>query len=963
MERPAIGLRKKLRIGTWNVRSLYHGKLHTICNEMERTKTPILGITEHRWAGQGHFKTSTGDTVIYSGKEKSGQSGVGFILAKKISTTLLGYNPINDRLIMIRLQTKNRNITLIQAYAPTTAAPDEEIDEFYQNLQETIDKVGKRDILIIMGDFNAKVGKETAEEEEKIKGPFGIGQRNERGAKLIEFCLENNLCITNTLSKQHPRRLYTWTSPDGNTRNQIDYILVQRRWITSILSVKTLPGADCDSDHELLVADYKLRVKTTKKQAGPIRFDTNAIPLEYNIEIQNKFDILMAAQEDMTPDELATQARDILISTAQNIIPRKVHKKQVYITEKTLKLIEERRKLKRTGLKRNSTEYKNCSREVKKEIRKDKKQHIVTSCNKIDELRNQGKEREMYNEINIMTRDFSPSIQVINDNNGKTLTEKKDVLERWREYCRDMYEDTSKNPHMITTEIEEKEPEPMLDEVRLAIKSLKRGKSPGCDDIPAELIQAGGEASVRVYHKLCTKIWNSSSWPKEWKRSLFIPIPKKGNLKLCTNYRTIALISHASKILLRIIMKRMEQKLEDEIHETQAGFRKGRGTRDHICSMRLIIEKCREYNVDLHACFIDYSKAFDHIQHQKMWNIMKDMHFPAHIIQLIEFLYHEQQATIKIGGEIAEWFEIQKGVRQGCILSPYLFNVYAENIMRNVKVDANYENYDPLTIGGKPIPELRYADDTVLLSTSKEGLENLIMTTKKHSEDQHLYLNTQKTKIMSTDKAKGSPNIQINNEELQCVESYEYLGSIINNNGDCSKEISRRLAIAIKKLNTMKNMWQSTSKILKLKILRTCIFPVATYGCESWTITQKTRTKIQSFETKCYRKILRIPWTEKRKNTDVLKELNVKENWLINNILYRKIRYFGHIKRHDGLERTILEGRVPGRRGRGRPRRRWLQDIKETMNMTINEVGELARDRVNFRCAAKRATSYKGYVP
>ena len=102
---------------------------------------------------------------------------------------------------------------------------------------------------------------------------------------------------------------------------------------------------------------------------------------------------------------------------------------------------------------------------------------------------------------------------------------------------------------------------------------------------------------------------------------------------------------------------------------------------------------------------------------------------------------------------------------------------------------------------------------------------------------------------------------------------------------------------------------------------------------------------------------------EKRKNTDILKDLNIEDNWLINNILQRKIKYLGHIKRHDGLERTILEGMVPGRRGRGRPRRRWLQDIKETMNMTIREVGDLARDRVDFRNAVKRATSYKGHAP
>src|ERR1700729_1708372 len=171
------------------------------------------------------------------------------------------------------------------------------------------------------------------------------------------------------------------------------------------------------------------------------------------------------------------------------------------------------------------------------------------------------------------------------------------------------------------------------------------------------------------------------------------------------------------------------------------------------------------------------------------------------------------------------------------------------------------------------IPQLRYADDTVLLSTSEEGLENLIKSTKKHSEDQHLYLNTQKTKIMSTEKSKCSPKITINNEELQNVESYDYLGSTVSNNGDCYKEISRRLAIAIRKLNTMKNLWQSTSKELKLKVLRSCIFPVATYGCESWTITQKIRKKIGSFETKCYRRILRIPWTAKKKNIDILKDM------------------------------------------------------------------------------------------
>jgi hypothetical protein len=131
-------------------------------------------------------------------------------------------------------------------------------------------------------------------------------------------------------------------------------------------------------------------------------------------------------------------------------------------------------------------------------------------------------------------------------------------------------------------------------------------------------------------------------------------------------------------------------------------------------------------------------------------------------------------------------------------------------------------------------------------------------------------------------------------------------------------------------------------------------------GCESWTITKTIKKKIESFEAKCYRKVLRIPWTMKKKNADILKDLNIRENRLINNILYRKIKYFGHIKRHSGIERTVMEGIVAGRRGRGRPRRRWIQDSKETLNMSIDKMGDLARDRESFRRALKRAMFYKG---
>ena len=135
--------------------------------------------------------------------------------------------------------------------------------------------------------------------------------------------------------------------------------------------------------------------------------------------------------------------------------------------------------------------------------------------------------------------------------------------------------------------------EPLRSEVEWAINQLPLGKSSGNDAIHGEMIKASGEEGISIYHKLCTKIWKEEKWPSEWIKAVFVPIPKKGDLQQCTNYRTIALISHASKILLKIIMKRLQRKLDEEINQTQAGFRQNRGTRDQIFNLRMLIEKCR----------------------------------------------------------------------------------------------------------------------------------------------------------------------------------------------------------------------------------------------------------------------------------------------------------------------------------------------------------------------------------
>ena len=258
------------------------------------------------------------------------------------------------------------------------------------------------------------------------------------------------------------------------------------------------------------------------------------------------------------------------------------------------------------------------------------------------------------------------------------------------------------------------------------------------------------------------------------------------------------------------------------------------------------------------------------------------MGFSRHLVRLIESLYENQEAAVRVEGETSEWFNVGKGVRQGCILSPYLFNVYAENIMRNVRSDEHryenrdgqeYDTFDSLNIGGQKYPELRYADDTVLLSTTPEGLEKMIRAVKTHSENQNLFLNAKKTKIMRTDKTTRATNIIIGNDVIEEVPDFDYLGSLITNNGDGIKEIKRRLGMATKKLTKMKRLWKGTDENTKLKFLKALIFPVATYGSETWCLNKQAEQKVNAFQMKSFRKILRIPWTEKRMNVSILQQL------------------------------------------------------------------------------------------
>ena len=213
-------------------------------------------------------------------------------------------------------------------------------------------------------------------------------------------------------------------------------------------------------------------------------------------------------------------------------------------------------------------------------------------------------------------------------------------------------------------------------EVKWALRSVTTNKASGGDGIPVELFQIPKEDAVKVLHSaVCEQIWKTQQWPQHWKRSVFIPIPKKGTSKGCSNYCTIALISHTSKVMLKILQAKLQQYMNCELPDVPAAFRKARGTKDQIANLHWIIKKAREFQKNIYFFFIDYSKAFECVDHNKLWKILKEIGIQDHLTCLLRNLYAGQEATVRTGHGTTDWFQIGKGVCQGCILSPSLFNV------------------------------------------------------------------------------------------------------------------------------------------------------------------------------------------------------------------------------------------------------------------------------------------------
>ena len=277
---------------------------------------------------------------------------------------------------------------------------------------------------------------------------------------------------------------------------------------------------------------------------------------------------------------------------------------------------------------------------------------------------------------------------------------------------------------------------------------------------------------INTLNVICQKIWETEQWPTQWTQSLMITVSKKGNLQQCNDYRTISLICHSSKVMLRIILNRFRPQAEEIIADEQEGH----STTEQISNLRIL---CERYQQDLYHVFVDFKKAFDRVWHAALWAIINHCNINAYTIRVIQNLYDQTSSAVYLNGDIGEWFQTTVGVRQGCLLSPTPFNIFLKRIM----TDALEEHQGTVSIGGKTFTNLRFTDDIDGLEGSEQELENLVRHLDKSSTACGMEISANKTKLMTNSNNGIQHNITANREKLETVKKFKYLGAMVSDEG------------------------------------------------------------------------------------------------------------------------------------------------------------------------------------
>ena len=988
--------------------------------ELSRYKVDIAALSETRLAGKDNSTEAT-YTFFWSGKapQEKREAGVGFAIKTSLVPKLKGEpRALNDRLMTVELPlTNNRSVTLISVYAPTMQYSDEDKEKFYSELRAAIHEVPKKNKLIILGDFNARVGADWSAWE-GVLGRHGVGKCNSNGQLLLEMCMTFNLNITNTNFQLPLRNRTSWMHPRSKHWHLIDYILVRQEDRRDVRVTRSMCGADCWTDHRLVVSKLNLSVQPPKRPQGPKapkKLDVSKLRNEATLGVlQSKLSEKLEGQSLESSDIGAAWQTfsDTVYSVSKEVLGAPTRKHQDWFDDQNAEiqeLLDKKHQLHRSHLNDPSSvskkdAYLKAKQTCQRELRQMQNQWFSDKAEEIEVYSSSNNSKEFYKSLQaVYGRQSSSGSPPLLDAKGEhLLTDKEKILERWGEH----FENVLNRPSSINLEAIERLPQidtnadldllPTLDEVSKAISSLSNGKAPGSDAIPAEIYASGGPSLVEELLGLYVEMWKQEVLPQEFKDAAITHLYKnKGNRQVCDNHRGISLLAIAGKILARILLNRLQTHLEsptqdlppDEqpslLPETQCGFRQGRGTVDMIFTVRQLQEKCREQNQDLYITFVDLTKAFDTVNRDGLWKIMSKFGCPQKFTNLVRLFHDGMQARVKDNGEFSKPFSVTNGVKQGCVLAPTLFSMLFSAMLtdafRDESVDIEFRSridggfYKPQRLKAKKfvtygcLRDLLFADDCALCAESSTSMQHLVDLFSRSCINFGLTISIKKTEVLfqpAPDNPYIVPSISICDQTLVAVEKFTYLGSTMSNTATIDDEINLRVARASASFGRLRErVWNrhGLSYETKLKVYHAVVLPSLLYGSETWTVYARHLQKLQSFHMRCLRQILHVRWQERVPDTEVLQRSNSTS--IHSMIMESQLRWSGHVARMPEyrLPKQVFFGELStGNRSRGRPIQRYKDTLKAALkkcNIDPASWEVLAQDRSAWRSLVKRGIS------
>ena len=972
-------------------------KTAIIDRELKRLNVDVAALQETRLADTGSVSEAN-FTFFWQGLRPEDRRlyGVGFAVNNKLLKKISTPQGISERIMTMQLTTKSGTIHLISAYAPTLAAESEVKDKFYEDLQKAFKQIPEKEDVFILGDFNARVGSEQ-ETWPTCLGHFGMGKMNENGQRLLEFCSNNHLCITNTFYNGKDRHRVSWRHPRSGHWHQIDFVIVRKRDLNSVKSTRSFHSADCNTDHLLILTKTKLISKSTHRSERPKKPKINLTHIsdsELKSAFQNQIEDQLLEIDESCPEKMWTCIKTAIYGSASQVFGESKISRTDWIEANAstlVPLIETKRAAllayNRTTSERDLNKLRAAKSTLQREARRCANTYWENLCADIQMASDTGDIRRMYEKIRTALGPQINKVAPLKSLSGEQITDKHKQMERWVEHYSCLYSQERSVDESLQEvipqlpEMTELDHDPTEDELAKAIDELASGKSSGNDNIPAEILKENKDIILPHIYKLLILCWKRGEIPQDMKDANIVTLYKnKGDKGDCNNYRGISLLNITGKAFARILLRRLQKLSERILPESQCGFRAGRSTMDMIFSLRQLQEKCREQKQPLHMAFVDLTKAFDTVSRSGLYMVLHKIGCPPTLLKLVRSFHEGMKATVQFDGSTSNSFEINSGVKQGCVMAPTLFSIFFAVLLQHAfkespgdvylhwRSDGSLFNLARLRAKTKVkrtlIRDLLFADDAALVAHSESTLQIMMEHLSQACKAFSLEISTKKTVTLTQD-GTNEGKIILDNKPLEAVKKFCYLGSTITSTTSLDEEINVRIGKAATAFGRLsKRAWNNKMLTMKTKIriYEACILSTLLYGSETWTLYSRQEKKLNTFHLRCLRRILGITWQDKVTNTEVLKQAALQSMTSI--LCKRRLRWLGHVKRMDDnrIPKQLLCGELAqGNRSRGRPKLRFKDTCKSCLSkcrIDAKTWEKLAEDRTAWKTSVNKGVKH-----